>query len=397
MAETMKPKIFTRSAIKSDILRENKVIQLVGFVILMRLLMLVIVWVAFVTSANKNADTLGFGSGRLEEVLRPFGYADVSWYMDIARNGYERREFTSNQHANWAFYPLWPAILRLNQFLFGEMLISGMLVSTGLFILAVVQLYHLVERDFGAEIALRSAMLLIVFPASYFFLRPGPEALFLLLSILALNFSQRGRWFPAGIAGALATLTRLQGIVLLIPLGYLCYRQWKRIGRLDWGWAWLLLLPLAQLGFMLHMYQVSGNPLANLLMQRVWDNQLALPFTGMVEFLKRPVLISYYGWDLTPLNFLFALLAVILCVKMVLDRNIPPEYMLYAVISVLVVISRTNLNATLRYLIVIFPLFLALSTWMRKEFFYVLTVSIFSSLLFFYFVSFVNFFNWAAT
>lgn len=376
----------------------NNLVRLMLFAILTRLVLLAIAWLTFMTFLNKNAESLALGTGQLDEILQPFGYADVSWYMDIAQNGYERRPFSDDQHANWAFYPLWPMVLRLDQALFGEMLVSGMVISTGFFVLAVGLLYGLLERGFGAQIAWRSVVMVILFPASYFFMRPGPEALFLFLSVLAFDFGQRGRWVFAGLTGALATLTRLQGGLLLLPLGYLYYRQWKRERRFDRAGTGLLLMPLAQVGFMYYMYKLTGNPLANLLMQRVWDNGLALPFTGVVKFLMQPQLLSYYGWDLTPVSFLFSLLAVILTLKMITDRDFPLEFTFYTLVSVFMVISRENLNASLRYTALIFPLFLGLARWTQgREAIANSFAYVFCALQIFFYVSFLQYFNWAAT
>jgi hypothetical protein len=132
-------------------------------------------------------------------------------------------------------------------------------------------------------------------------------------------------------------------------------------------------------------------------MQKAWDNDLAFPFTAMAKYLLNPHLISYYGWDLAVVSFIFVLFAVILTVFMFRDPRIPGEYLLYTVLSIFFIVSRDNLTASLRFLLPVFPLFLLLAVWIHKRrTIYDFIVYVFASLQIFYFLSFIHYFNWAA-
>jgi len=377
---------------------DRNVLGIIGFALFSRLLLAGIAFISFATSANKDARELGIDPGYIREIAAPLSYGDVTWYMDIARNGYEIRPFSDDEKANWSFYPLWPFVLRLCNLLFSEMLISGILASTAFFMAGLAVLYRLVSRDYGAEIARTAAVLIVVFPASYFFMRPGPESLFLFLVVVSFYLAKRGNWLAAGIVGGLATLTRLQGVLLVIPLVYMYYQQYRQHKTHPWRAASLVLIPLAQAGFMIHLYSLTGNPLASVRMQGVWDNSLALPFTAMARFLAKPVLISYYGWDLTPISFLAAGGAVLLTLVMFKKYALPVEYLLYTVLSVTLIISRGNLNGTLRFLAVVFPLFLLVALMLRgREFIGKVVLYTLSALQIFYFLAFIHLYNWAAT
>ena len=56
--------------------------------------------------------------------------------------------------------------------------------------------------------------LLFSFPAAYFLAAPFSEALFLFTVLASVYAARTGRWAGAGVAGALATGTRLTGIAL---------------------------------------------------------------------------------------------------------------------------------------------------------------------------------------
>lgn len=90
--------------------------------------------------------------------------------MDIARVGYERRSFPTEQHYNWAFFPLFPLILRLASLLTGEHALTGRALFTIFFFGALVLLHKLVLAfGFDAPDADRTIFYLAVFPVSYFF------------------------------------------------------------------------------------------------------------------------------------------------------------------------------------------------------------------------------------
>lgn len=377
---------------------DRDLLGILGFALFARLLLVGIAFLSYATAANKDTRELGIDPGYLREIAAPLSYGDVTWYMDIARNGYEQRPFTDDDKANWSFYPLWPIVLRLCNLLFSEMLISGILASTAFFMAGLAVLYRLVSQEHGNEIGWTAAILVVVFPASYFFMRPGPESLFLFLVVASFYLAKKGNWLAAGIVGGLATLTRLQGVLLVIPLAYMYYQQYRQRKTHSWWALSLLLIPLAQTGFMLHLYASTGNPFASVRMQGVWDNSLTLPFTAMVRFLAKPVLISYYGWDLTPISFLAAGGAVLLTFAMFKRYALPVEYRLYTVLSVTLIISRGNLNGTLRFMAVVFPLFLLVALMLRgRKFAWAAVLFTFSALQIFYFLAFLHLYNWAAT
>ena len=376
----------------------SELCKLLLFALAGRLLLLSVAYLHFATVTNYNVTFLPISRGSFREVIAPFQYADIAWYMEIAENGYEQRSFAPDKKANWAFYPLWPLLLRVNNALFGEMLLSGILLSTLFFVMAILLLYALIARDFDKEIARLSAVLVIVFPASYFCLRPGPESLFLFLVIASISSARSKLWPLAGFLGCLAALTRFQGVVLFFPLLFIYYKQYRKSGTHDMGVLSLLLIPATQLGFMAYMFHLTGNPFASLLMQKTWGNHLMIPLTAMVNFILRPHLISYYGWDLAIVSFVFVLFFLALFALTFRVYPVPGEYILYAGLSLFFVVARDNMNGSLRYMLPIFPLFLALALLIKdRKWLHDGVIFGFSTLQLFYFLSFLQHYNWAAT
>jgi Gpi18-like mannosyltransferase len=238
---------------------------------------------------------------------------------------------------------------------------------------------------------------MVIFPSSYFGLRPGPESLFLFLAIGSLLYARQNNWVLAGVLGALATLSRLQGVLLFLPLLYIYYQQYRSTKAHAPAALGLLLIPAALLSFMVYMYWLTGNLFASFDIQQVWDNNLSYPFAAMVQFLSVPHIIHYYGFDLSLVSFVFVFFAIILTVAMVRMPHMRAEYIIYTMLSIYLIIARDTLTASLRYLMPVFPLYLILALLVHdRKTTQNLVFFTFVSLQLFYFLSFVHTYNWAA-
>src|SRR4029453_10865316 len=126
--------------------------------------------------------------------------ADALWYADIARNGYERAPFEASKEHNWAFFPLFPLLLRLAGKITGEYGLTGSILASVFFLLALIQLHRLVlELGYEPDTADRAVFYLAVFPVSYFFSLPFTESLFLLLSVSSIRAAVKNSWWLAGL------------------------------------------------------------------------------------------------------------------------------------------------------------------------------------------------------
>jgi Gpi18-like mannosyltransferase len=134
------------------------------------------------------------------------------------------------------------------------------------------------------EDAARACFYLAFFPTAYFLSLPLPESLFLFLIVGAFFAAHRDRWWLAALLGALATATRPAGGLLLPALALLAIERsvWRR------ALAWLLLIPLGTVAFMLHLYRVTGNAFAFAGVQEDWHRHAPMPWTPLFSFLRHP-------------------------------------------------------------------------------------------------------------
>lgn len=305
---------------------------------------LLVVLAAFV------AETLIPRNPRLEPgapgpILSSLTSWDGWYYLGIVRDGYQA-DPVSGAYANVAFPPLYPAVVRALSWPFpGSEGIVAVLVSNVAFLIALALLVRLGTPYLGRRRAAVAAGLLVIYPFASVFAMAYTESLFLSLIVAAFLAAERGHRAWSGVALALAVLCRLQGVALILPLAIVMLRQ-------D-GWrprpsqAWLLLGPLAGLGFLAAVASITGSTTGYLDAQQAWGREGiggAAP-DGTVAAMFSP----YQGALLVTL-----LASVFLLVFVRVDR-LRPEYWLVPVLFIGAELSSGSLEAVGRITMLAFP------------------------------------------
>ena len=131
---------------------------------------------------------------------------DAGWFVRIAEKGYDPSDGSAE------FDPAFPLVSRAFAWLLPVgSLGAATLVANVSFLLALIFLYGLTTLEYTENVARRSVILLASFPASFVFMAPYSESLFLLSSVAAFWWARRGRWGGAAIAGVVTTATRAVG------------------------------------------------------------------------------------------------------------------------------------------------------------------------------------------
>jgi len=200
-----------------------------------------------------------------------FGNFDGVHYLRIAQDGYLAQY-------SQAFFPVFPILIRFFSLIFPRIQMldtniftdpaffySGMILSNIFFLAAMYVFYKLLEIDFKEDIATLSVILLLVFPTSFFFGSIYTESLFLLLSVSAIYLIRKGYFFWATLLIAIATATRITGL-LLIPLYLIEVYKSKKA----FDYLWTLITPLGILIYMIYLKVGFSNPLYFLTAQPVF-------------------------------------------------------------------------------------------------------------------------------
>jgi hypothetical protein len=315
---------------------------------------------------------------------------DACWYGKIAAFGYEPREMSVN------FWPLFPiltgAVARL---VGGSVALGGILVSAVAYVAAMTGLYRLVARDVDPAVARRTVVLISIFPSAFFLFAPFTEALFLALAVWSIALARERRWLLAGVLGFLAGITRIQGVFLLLPIGW---EALAAAGLTAWRpWRDLRLPPVAIGPFVRGSLAAAGPLLgfaaffaytAAVAGKTPLDTQDA--WGGKQFFPPWDVAAAAWQWTLDhhdPLQFVNLGLLVLFVVLLLAGiRRLPVAYTLFALPQVLLLATRiqpTPLTSTNRYLLVVFPAFvvLALIPWPRVRLAWAISSTLFLAVL----------------
>jgi len=212
-------------------------------------------------------------AGVAAHLVNAWGNWDGAWYIRIAEHGYAAADNTA------AFSPLLPLCVRgLGAALGGEYLIAGILIALAAYFAALVVLYRFVALDLGPHVAFWSVVFISVFPTAFFFQAVYTEAPFLLLTLSCVYWSRKARWWPAGLAGLLAVLTRTSAVLLVVPMAvyYLQQRGW-RWRRTDRRLAAIALAPLGLALWVVYLAAAFGQPLLLARAQGHWRRALVFP------------------------------------------------------------------------------------------------------------------------
>jgi hypothetical protein len=294
--------------------------------------------------------------------LHLFSKWDGAWYVRIAVEGY-RPGFGQQ---SIAFFPLYPLLIRFAGHLWpGEpsqtklalvaVVLSNLLALPALF--AVARLAEAITND--QEIAQRTVLLLIAYPASMYMSFAYSESLYVLVLALAFLFATKGAWLRAGIMIGLATACRPTGILAMPVLLWMAWVQWRR--GLERPWR-LLALGLGPLGFLAVAYnaaRVTGELFSIFSVQKSWGRHWA---TVQETFMP----LAYPEPHVDLFNRVFIALFVVLVIGAWLYR---PTRMLapYATLCMIPVLFSGTLMSSTRLLLPQLPCLIVAAAGLRRE------------------------------
>lgn len=316
--------------------------------LILKLLVLALAAIGYQIYANTPV-ALPFG------VFKVLNRWDAPHYLDIARNGYQA---TGDSRFFLVFYPLYPLLIRLTAILTHDVLTAAFAVSTIASFVVAVLLYSLARLDLPDNLARRSVWFLFIFPTSYFLHIGYTESLFLALAIGCFLAARTGRWWLAGPLGALACLTRLNGLVLGPALVVEAFLQWRQDRRWNWEWLWIGLPAAGFAGYLLLNYEVTGNALRFLAYEHdFWYKSLAWPWTGIGGLLnglswRSPSEAQAIVWP----ELLFIVIGLAGTIGAAI--RLRPSYTAWMALNWLLFVSTTFVLSVPRYTLILFPLFL---------------------------------------
>lgn len=345
--------------------------QSIGLTLIVKLAVLTLGGVAVV----------GGGGALLEplDLLTPWNRWDAPHYLDIAVFGYTAYDpgnlyepgyeqvFPGDLDLYIVFYPFFPALVALANAVLGDPLVSAFVVSGVASLLVGPLLFRLVALDHGPRVAMGAVWFCLLFPTAFFLHIGYTEALFLALALGSLLSARLDRWWLAGGLGALAALTRANGLVLVPTLAVEAWLAWRSTDPSERRIrpAWLGAIGLVILGFTAYLalnLAVYGDALAFARIQREhWFKALVPPWEAIgntlasLEWLRPHDALFLVGVEL---GFVAAGVVALVIAAMLRMR---PSWLVWGAGNLMLMVSTSLVMSSPRYLLAVFPIFILLA------------------------------------
>ncbi len=307
--------------------------------------------------------------------LAQLGGWDTTWYLDIARNGYERDLGQVGEiFTNLAFFPLIPGTMAawlaagVNPFV-------GTLVLTNLaFLGALLGLRALTDRTMGPAAATRAVWTLALLPPAVYCSLAYTEGIALAAAILAALLAVRRRHALAGLVAGVAALTRPTGALVALLVGMIAAQdpapgRWRRVA--------LAVLPsvAALAAFLAWMAVARGSAMLPFEAQRAWDRgQLGI---GLVTTAPHEIAAGWElvrtrdytaAWHATARDVAFLAAYLWLLVRLWrAEGGLRSPWVAYSAVVLAVPLSSGTITSMARFGLMAFPLVWPLADWVGED------------------------------
>lgn len=285
---------------------------------------------------------------------------DASHYLRLAEQGYTA---VGEGQFSIVFYPLYPWMVRAVAFVWQNYFAAALLVSGVTSLCAALLLRRLVELDQSAKVAQSTVWYLLIFPTAYFLHIAYSESLFITLVIGCMLAARKRAWALAGTLGALACLTRVNGLVLIPTLLVEAYLQYSRTRRIDWRWLWIGATGLGFVAYLFLNYRVTGDPFAfSKIMEEHWYKKVTSPWVGVYGVWQR---IPHFNLTEGLHEFVFIAFSFICTVWSWVKLR--PSYAVWMTLNWLLITGTAFVVSVPRYCLTLFPIFILLARLAAKR------------------------------
>lgn len=321
---------------------------------------------------HQNLIELGGG----QPLIWSWGGFDGVHYITISQSGYIA------EHTQ-AFFPVYPYLIRLvNQMTGLNALLSGLLVSHIFLLVALGLFWKLLRLDLKRDQAQRVILTLLLFPTAFYLGAVYTESLFLALIFGAFLAARKKRWLASGLLGAIASATRPVGVFLFPALlvewwsrrprprvggrGSSVFRFAKAPGLLS-----ICLVPLGLILYMIYLNNHFGDPLKFLHAQPEFgasrSDKIVLLYQVFWRYLKMLMTV-----DLISLLYFRVFQEVFwslvfLVLGFLSFKKIRLSYAVFAGFSFLAPTLTGTFSSMPRYVLVMFPVFMMVGSWLSKH------------------------------
>jgi Gpi18-like mannosyltransferase len=311
-----------------------------------------------------------------------FAKWDADYYLSIASGGYNM--------SNYVFFPLYPILIKIVNLFLHNYIFSALIISNLSYLLSLLLLYELARKvtrnSFVSKITI---ILFSFFPSSFFTSLIYTESLFLVFTLLSFYGAINRQWKIAAISGSFASLTRINGILIILPLICIYLTKNKKLKKS----ILLLLLPLlSSICFILYLKLVLNVGLTEFInLQKSEFKRNVFSIKALIydvkywlnELLKGPLISDGFPWKIYFLLNILSVPFVIFISFYALFKRITFKIPLciYVLSTLVFYLLSGSLDSLIRYILPLFPLYIFLADFLckyvRSKFLMGLTLGIF--------------------
>lgn len=330
----------------------------------------------------------------LEFFLNAWEKWDAPRYVSIVEHGYGATIFGEPEPYNIVFFPLYPWVVRLFTLIIPNTQLACIIVSMLFYSLAMPFMYALIASEYGKKIAKLSLIFVSISPFSFFLGAMMTESTLLFTTILTWYLIKKRKWLPAAISGAFCSMSRIVGILIVIPyimelIEYNAesfknkkYKEWF-FNCIKQGF-WIFIIPLGLIIYLILNYYYTGNCFKFLEYQYTfWHHSFCYFGQGIqnickLAFSNSRSLIEIISLFLPQaLSYIFSIILLLTCCKR--HRSV---YTFYYLTYFIITTSNVWIISGARYTIVVLPLYIMLSERLKNHDLITLSLIVTSVLLY---------------
>ena len=315
----------------------------------------------------------------LEQIINKWVLWDANNYIRITTVGYGGY-WENGMATTLVFFPLYSWLMKIVNSIIPSINLTGLVTSALCYAVGCAYFYGAVCLDYGKSIAKKTIILISIFPFGFFLGAIMPESTFFMVAAACFYYIKKHNWPLAALFGALAALSRMQGILLAIPAAIEWLTYYKPILMLKkkrFSLFWKIFLtkamwiPFMITGTLIYLYQnylITGNPFQFLEYQeKVWY-QTPQYFGKTVSqiwsraFIENSGDIKFQIWIPEIMIFIFTIAMLVYGIK---KHSV--KYTSFLLLYTVMNYTPSWLLSAGRYMSVALPLFLILAEFLDKK------------------------------
>ncbi|MDO4548360.1 MAG: mannosyltransferase family protein [Clostridia bacterium] len=288
---------------------------------------------------------------------------DADHYLGLADNWYVNE---GDARFHIVFFPLYPALIRAFVLAFGfDARVVGIVVSNVCLIISAATMYKMAGEQYGERRGAAAARLFMLSPMTMFFSLPYSESLFFMLTVLAVYMARRRKFALALAFAALASASRLLGLLAAVGVFYEFIRDNRGFKARDYV-KYALVTCLASAGFLSYLalnLAVTGDAFTFLAYQREhWSQQMGSLANTLRYTLQNAA--DYSDENIRLGTWIPQVAAIIVPVILLAltFRRVSPADGAYALLYIWFALSPTWLLSGARYISAMYPLYIMVAS-----------------------------------